>query len=200
VANARRRHLRFMHADSLGATADAREFWDCGCPFGDEHGPDCAFAETWDRLSPTEDLVYAGPSGREAYAVDTRGKTNTFRRVPALDRQTVAGPTEGSSTVGYSQFAPHIWIRDRPPRPVDVHPPGRRVVDGRGRTFLRRLADDLWLGWPRRGRGEAVPGTTDGSGRNRLSPRWLFDYLASRSVAKHVATLLAVRIGPTRIW
>lgn len=43
-----------FRAALAGSAAGTTERWDCGCAFGDEHGPDCALAADATEQAPIE--------------------------------------------------------------------------------------------------------------------------------------------------
>ncbi len=149
--------------------------------------------QTRNRMAPSTDVVLgtAGwansdlyPSCRAPYALS---------RLPRLDRPALVTPQDQGVQVRATSQEPV----SRPPTPLVVHPLPRGRMERRGRSLLRRLANELRLGRTRRQRGSALASATDGSGRDRVQAVRLLRCVARGTVAQYVATLSRVSVRVT---
>src|SRR4029077_10916384 len=113
-----------------------------------------------------------------------------------LDQPPLAAPAEGSSEAGPPSG-------DRAPQPLAVHSQGRGSLERHGEAVLGRPPDDESVG--QRGvlrlpGGSPYAVRADAEGRTRLSRIRLFELMAGRPVAEYQSALLAVQIGPVRVW
>jgi hypothetical protein len=183
VANARRRHLRLVHADSLGATADARH----------QLSSRGGVAETGHPVAASANVVFTDLSGTVPFSIVTCGTTYDFDPVPALDRPAVDAPTDPSTPPRYLEA-------------VDERPSGHlsRLRQRLHRGTLGRLLRVALLGDSReRPISRPVPDGIVGTS-NLRDDRVRDSVRADRRSAQllRCCRLAAVglRIGPSRVW
>ncbi len=152
-------------------------------------------AQTGHRVAPVTDLALARHRRQDQDAHRARRDADSFDGVPRLDRTSLVAPSPHGTTT--SSTAPGY----RAPLTLALHPSGRRRVERRGRTLLRRAPDVLRLGRAHRRRLVALPVRADAGSRDRLRAVRLLTRVARRAVAQYVTTVSRSGLGGSlRTW